>query len=222
MNESSRPAWCADAWCYVDPSNCVLPTSETSYFPGANLHYSYTTCGATNTFDNWFGEQSNGTETRSLTDIIGVVDNYLRSMVNSLEASHTELASTSADCEAHDSCPCVGCTVDPIWSKTSEPPSDNSITFAHTTLTARQAADQQSEAGRLDRCLSRAVDSNFMRVASKEADTTRVGYEYYGSQALGNYMQWPGIDWCPADYDPRYRNWYTGCLLYTSPSPRDS
>eukprot|EP00966_Prymnesium_polylepis_P026301 606741-Prymnesium_polylepis.1 len=48
-----------------------------------------------------------------------------------------------------------------------------------------------------------------MRIASKEADVDRVGYLYYGSQALGNYMQWPGIDWCPASYDPRYRNWYT-------------
>jgi len=49
-----------------------------------------------------------------------------------------------------------------------------------------------------------------MRIASTEADVNRVGYEYYGSQALGNYMQWPGIDWCPSDYDPRFRNWYTG------------
>jgi len=34
-----------------------------------------------------------------------------------------------------------------------------------------------------------------------------VGYEYYGSQ-LGTYMQWPGIDWCPTTYDPRFRPWF--------------
>ena len=31
----SAPAWCADSWCYVDRSNCVLSTKpyESSYFP---------------------------------------------------------------------------------------------------------------------------------------------------------------------------------------------
>ena len=34
-----------------------------------------------------------------------------------------------------------------------------------------------------------------------------MGYEYYGSQSLGNYVQWPGMQDCGA-YDPRYRPWY--------------
>ena len=209
-NVTRRPAWCADNWCYVDPSNCVLPTSETSYFPNAGLYYSYTTCGDANTFDQWFGNNS-VSGAHSLTDIIGVVTNYLRSMVNTLEDNHAELsAATPGTCEIHNSCPCVGCQVEPVWSMPPPNPSNNSITFAHTTLTQRVAADQTGSAGRMDRCLSRAVDTAFMRIASKEADVNRVGYEYYGSQQLGNYMQWPGIDWCPATYDPRYRNWYTG------------
>jgi len=33
-----------------------------------------------------------------------------------------------------------------------------------------------------------------------------VGYEYYGSQSLGNFVQWPGMQDCGA-YDPRYRPW---------------
>ena len=37
---------------------------------------------------------------------------------------------------------------------------------------------------------------------------TRIGYEYFGSQINGNYVQWPGTNWCPADYDPRFRPWY--------------
>ena len=44
-------------------------------------------------------------------------------------------------------------------------------------------------------------------VAAKEADPqSRVGYEYYGSQT-GTYMQWPGVQWCPSSYDPRFRPW---------------
>jgi hypothetical protein len=69
-NVTTRPAWCFHHWCYVDDANCVLPTSESSYFPGAGLRYSYTTCGATNAFDAWFGNHTNATETvRSLTEM---------------------------------------------------------------------------------------------------------------------------------------------------------
>jgi len=49
--------WCADAWCYVDPCNCNIPSTPvtSSYFPsakylGKTLYYSYGTCGAT---DQW-------------------------------------------------------------------------------------------------------------------------------------------------------------------------
>ena len=27
-------------------------------------------------------------------------------------------------------------------------------------------------------------------------------------QSLGNYMQWPGTQWCTESYDPRFRPWY--------------
>jgi hypothetical protein len=39
---------------------------------------------------------------------------------------------------------------------------------------------------------------------------SRLGYEYYGSQAIGSYTQWPGLNWCLGDYDPRFRPWYAG------------
>ena len=57
-----------------------------------------------------------------------------------------------------------------------------------------------------DQCLADIVTSSFTRIAAKESDPNRVGYEYYGSQSLGNYVQWPGMQDCGA-YDPRYRPW---------------
>ena len=57
-----------------------------------------------------------------------------------------------------------------------------------------------------DQCLADIVTSSFTRIAAKESDPDRIGYEYYASQSLGNFVQWPGTEDCSA-YDPRYRPW---------------
>ena len=57
-----------------------------------------------------------------------------------------------------------------------------------------------------DQCLAGIVTSSFTRIAAKESDPGRIGYEYYASQSLGNFVQWPGTEDCSA-YDPRYRPW---------------
>ena len=57
-----------------------------------------------------------------------------------------------------------------------------------------------------DQCLADIVTSSFTRIAAKESDPDRIGYEYYASQSLGNFVQWPGMQDCGA-YDPRYRPW---------------
>lgn len=51
------PDWCHQAWCYVDPCDCNLdvPSKPSLYMEGSKyqgrpLHYSYATCGATDTF----------------------------------------------------------------------------------------------------------------------------------------------------------------------------
>ena len=56
--------WCTKPWCYVDISNCDKRTSQGVY--NSDLHYSYATCGSTNTFDCW----REGTCDRPLTDLI--------------------------------------------------------------------------------------------------------------------------------------------------------
>ena len=38
------------------------------------------------------------------------------------------------------------------------------------------------------------------------APTRRARYAAF--QAQGSYVQWPATDWCPTDYDPRFRSWY--------------
>ena len=62
--------------------------------------------------------------------------------------------------------------------------------------------------GTMEKCLSSIVGSSFQRIAAKESNTSRVGFAYGAFQLLGTYMQWPGLEWCPLGYDPRYRPWY--------------
>jgi hypothetical protein len=48
-NETHRPGWCYDSWCYVNPDGACGKSSST-YFPGYNLFYSYSHCGAMDSF----------------------------------------------------------------------------------------------------------------------------------------------------------------------------
>lgn len=45
--------WCKESWCYVDPKNCDLAMSESYYFPGTHLWYSYETCASRDYFELW-------------------------------------------------------------------------------------------------------------------------------------------------------------------------
>ena len=89
------------------------------------------------------------------------------------------------------------------------------MTLAGATYKARPDTSTTSEDATTDQCLASIVTSSFTRIAAKESDANRVGYEYYGSQSLGNYVQWPGMQDCGA-YDPRYWPW---CAASPSPSP---
>ena len=60
-------------------------------------------------------------------------------------------------------------------------------------------------------CLAQAVRDTYARVASSEYgdfSAGRVGYQYYGLQGDGTMVQWPSMQWCPTQFDPRFRPWY--------------
>jgi len=58
-DSDDAPDWCSQAWCYVDPCSCTLPTPPkgSSYLPSSTyldkpIYYSYAACGEK---DNWTG-----------------------------------------------------------------------------------------------------------------------------------------------------------------------
>jgi len=193
-----RPAWCEDSWCYVDRMLCDTNVAQSSYF--SKLFYSYATCGASNTFQNWF--ESSGTTVHTLPELVGVTGDYLKSAVADLETREAEMRGRTTPCPYDSSCKCCGCEENSLWAK---PGSTQSITFEHTTTMA--FPDPHDNPPVVDQCLVGTISASFIRVALKEADRSRIGYEYYGSQ-LGSYTQWPGVNDCKGNFDPRFRPWY--------------
>ena len=58
------PAWCAFPWCYVNASNCDLASAPSSYIQThddgspTQLHYSYKTCDAADSFTEWYTQRT--------------------------------------------------------------------------------------------------------------------------------------------------------------------
>ena len=202
---SGAPEWCTDYWCYVDANNCDQAYSSAVYLEG--LSYSYFTCGNGNTFDAWFGsESSSGTSNHSLTDLVSLLHGYTESISNALEENHAE-AQSATGCSPASSCDCVACVLpSSAWTAVA-PKTTPNMSLATTTYKQRPGSSITSNDATTDQCLAGILTSSFTRIAATESDANRIGYEYYGSQALGNYIQWPGMQDC-SEYDPRYRPWY--------------
>jgi hypothetical protein len=47
--------WCDDPWCYVDPAKCDQHVYVSSYFPNAELYFSYQSCDADFAGNTWVG-----------------------------------------------------------------------------------------------------------------------------------------------------------------------
>ena len=199
-SKADPPGWCTDLWCYVDTANCSYPVFSSSYFPGAELKYSYATCGAENSFASWFGDNAASDGSHAITDIADLLTGYLKDIVSTLELNQKEVSGTYATCEAASSCPCTTCTNNTVWK--------TKIDAQKVTIGLRSETDAQSADAKEAVCLASIVADSFTRIAAKESDMSRIGYEYYGSQSIGSYTQWPGLQWCLGDYDPRFRPWY--------------
>ena len=206
-SQSDPPKWCSDSWCYVDSSNCDQPSSKSVYLSG--LSYSYFTCGGSNTFDAWFGTdtESGSGEAHALTELVSLMHQYTESISDTLEENYAE-AQAASGCSPASSCPCADCVAPSTsWQSSIAGITTPNMTLSGATYKTRPGTSSTSSDATTDQCLANIVTSSFTRIAATESDPDRIGFEYYGSQSLGNYIQWPGMQDCDA-YDPRYRPWY--------------
>ena len=200
----SRPAWCADAWCYVDQNNCEIAGGAiaSSLFPDA--HYSYQTCSDGSSTSS-LGEDG---DALSLEELRVVVEDYLYANAAAVETAYAATAASTDACDFSKSCPCAGCEHDVDWHCTSGGQVDleSAVLFERNEGYTTDTPDAKQM-----QCMASAVNGEFLRVAGKEhvEHPERIGYQMFGGQTTGAMANWPAVEWCSADYDPRFRPWYS-------------
>ena len=212
----NSPAWCQDSFCYVDKDNCDSIVGKSGMFPNEDLYYSYATCGAESSFDDWLS--GGGGTGGDLKDIAEIVEDYVISTVNTIEAAYlnsAEAASTSVVSEycgsTPDSCSCDGCEyINGGWGCEVVDFTQSNIIFGCKYGTC---VDPNSPAAIRGQCMAKDVATSYQRVANKEyRDKSRIAYQYFGEQDSGVFLQWPETKWCSADgetgpsYDPRFNH----------------
>mmetsp|Transcript_18889 Transcript_18889/g.31516 ORF Transcript_18889/g.31516 Transcript_18889/m.31516 type:complete len:755 (-) Transcript_18889:211-2475(-) len=193
------PAWCFDAFCYVDPNNCDTGSTLSGVFPQSGLEYSYETCGGESTFENWFGVNGTGSSSFDLDDLADVVETYIASLRREIQDTYTEYGQISVTCDhSQTGCPCDDCVYTSGWGTSVDFDATMLKPHATTPVTARST------------CLSESMHSFFMKIAGSEYyDHNQFANLYGGFQEDGALSMYPEFDWCPTDYDPRFRPWYS-------------
>mmetsp|Transcript_34583 Transcript_34583/g.64529 ORF Transcript_34583/g.64529 Transcript_34583/m.64529 type:complete len:847 (+) Transcript_34583:126-2666(+) len=193
------PAWCFDAFCYVDPNNCDTGSTLSGVFPQSGLEYSYETCGGESTFENWFGVNGTGSSSFDLDDLADVVETYIASLRREIQDTYTEYGQISVTCDhSQTGCPCDDCVYTSGWGTSVDFDATMLKPHATTPVTARST------------CLSESMHSFFMKIAGSEYyDHNQFANLYGGFQEDGALSMYPEFDWCPTSYDPRFRPWYS-------------
>jgi len=194
-----RPDWCSpdNAWCYIDADRCndasgrYMMSSLSSYFPGTSMYYSYGTCGgARNTFDAWADSGRTNCTMEEALGLVETLEKYVNSTALTLERSwqtYSEYTSTP-QCHDHKSCPegdaCYECGNAEGW--------DYEVDFSAANERWRCGESQTSRDAREMVCMAREVEGAWNQVAQKEYDdTSRVAFQYFGTQDIGGFAQWP-------------------------------
>mmetsp|Transcript_34515 Transcript_34515/g.75535 ORF Transcript_34515/g.75535 Transcript_34515/m.75535 type:complete len:730 (+) Transcript_34515:21-2210(+) len=197
------PSWCAKSWCFINPTQCDKVFEQSYYWPGANLHFSYHTCGDQNTFSSWFCDgiaSEASTKTTSLVTVADVVEQYVYATRNRLEAMEAELE-TRSGCSTVPLCGCRQCVCHAPFKELMDFSAAAFWVHPSQTVTSKQ------------QCFSHELANTFTRVAGAEyTDRTRVAQQYFAEQVAGAFTMWPAMDWCPARDNPlfdfRLRPWY--------------
>ena len=201
--KDGAPEWCREAWCWIDRDACSLPiVSESSYFPGSGLDFSYQTCGEEGTWASWYQEDGKEFGLHTIDELATVVEDNVKAIVRTLEGSIDELRGLPGDCDV-EPCNCPTC-YDTPWKDGDGNPVQNDFTRSNFKASARGNVEKLSQ------CLASVGGGAFSRIAAAEyTDDSRIGYFYMGMQVDGSFEQWPAQNFCDPNYDPRFRPWYS-------------
>eukprot|EP00929_Paragymnodinium_shiwhaense_P027102 TRINITY_DN15987_c0_g1_i5.p1 TRINITY_DN15987_c0_g1~~TRINITY_DN15987_c0_g1_i5.p1 ORF type:complete len:633 (-),score=127.58 TRINITY_DN15987_c0_g1_i5:265-2163(-) len=210
---ANRPGWCADQWCFVDKDNCdsdyiddMLPSI---LFPNSGLHFSYATCGFSQTFAKWqFARNQTALQLKE------TAENYMKNIRDEIEQDIRRVAGDEnpGGCEGATSlaCECSSCKEKAAWTDQTTPRTSVELDFmkSNTLVASSKFKNQGNEAMNKLKCTAGLIGKTMRKVALREYnDVHRIAYMYYGSQSTGAMVQWPASKDC-SDFDSRMRPWY--------------
>jgi hypothetical protein len=184
----------------VDEAACDVAGGaiKSSLFPDA--FYSYQTCssGSTGSIER---------DALTIGEIGGLVEDYLYANAAAVENAYAA-TSNGATCDYTASCPCLRCEFSVDWHCTS----GGMVDLESAVLFERENGyDHNTASARRMQCMAGAVNGEFLRVAAKEhvEHPDRIGFQMFGGQESGAMANWPAVEWCSDEYDPRFRPWYS-------------
>lgn len=197
-SNDNDPEWCTESFCYIDKDNCDLPLKYLSgYFPESGLYYSFQTCGNEGTFFDWFSDGDD--DSYELVDLADLIETYVSTIRDIIEADYVETAAVTSACPYAVSCGCESCESNADWGE--------DVSFTTGTLVPKESVLDSTT------CMASTLNSYFLRIAGAEyQDSSNIGFMLAGFQGDGALIQWPAIEWCPTDYDPRFRPWYAAAV----------
>lgn len=184
------PHYCRTSWCYVKVAGGCGPSFPSDFFKG--LHYSYATCGSSNTYTSFVEENSDQT--------VGSMTQALQSYVKSARdvAASSWRAAVAANCDPINGCRCGECSHAGagVWA-----PAEVALTkcayYTRSSVTT----------GGWEKCLTEQLQATYEPIVAKENAQDRIGYLYFGSHNEGTMIMWPAMQWC-TEIDFRLRPWY--------------
>jgi hypothetical protein len=208
-------------WCFVDPNCYPTIKTESSFLFGETqvpgLIYSYETCDpdSPGTFAKW-AESAD----MNAYELKAKIESYVDMIARTIQTRNAEVRSAESldgePCIYIDSCGCASCRELKTTGWVAKDPADGKLEadLSRVSLThpipGVKASDSEAKIGQ---CLAGSIEDDFMYVVKLEySDPNRIGYMYYGNQNDGIYFQWPAMEYCPSQWDPRYRPWYVNVV----------
>ena len=131
-----------------------------------------------------------------------IIRDYLFNIAANVEQAWAATASIQ-NCDASMACPCTRCESYSDWACIGD------VNLHSSNLFVRSGEPATAEGNRM-KCMSSAAGQGFNRIAATEhTDQSRVGFLMFGDQGSGGLLNWPANEWCDAEYDPRFRPWYS-------------
>jgi hypothetical protein len=153
-------------------------------------------------------------------ELKGKIESYVDLIAATVSTRNADVRSAESmageECLYVDSCGCPSCRELPTTGWVNPDPAGSKVKadLSRIALThPKPGISAEDPEAKVAQCLAGSLEADFKHIVGLEySDPNRIGYLYYGNQNDGTYFQWPAMEYCPSQWDPRYRPWYVNVV----------